>query len=883
MSKNRDYDPAAVFLSALFGGEMTEGAVEIRCCPNDGVELPAKSLFTRDLEDILLHLVRHDIPGMGTYYAVATRKMGKASGKRDNLCELRTLWSDVDFKRLAPRFRSVEAIVEMGQSLPYPPSIYIATGGGVHLLWLLDETLDVSLERPGAAALEATIVDTLKRLAGVVGGDPRVCDLARILRLPGTVNSKPGVIDGECRVIEEVSDWERQYPLADLEEWLDWQRPMVELVEEVPVAPSSRPSAAPPDPFAAYAADLGIHLPKDIDALLEGMRYGGGDAGIHAVQLAVSASLAKRGEPVDDIVAMLLEVTRRAAGMDGDRWNWSREEANIKRMTEDAILKYGVIKRDKPDYRQEQPAPPPKQASAGGPTPATVIDMKTKREEREEREKARKKDKEAKVSEEASTTEKIAALAFKAWTEERGPVIVTEEGMWTYSGGIWERPGAAMDLALKVKIQGATLAMGKDPSPNRKNAVFRFLMESTSLYRSDVPWDQHELVVCRNTALDPVTGERVPAGPDLYATSRIETDYEPEATCPRWIGFLNDVFGWHREPEVRDAIIGVIQEWFGLLLWRGTKTRDMKMALILYGPSRTGKTAISTVARGLVAGRCAGVMAKLLEQHFGPAALIGMTAWIADDVVGRGDTVDAEWFKAIVTGEERSVPRKGLANIETRFGIPVLWTANHLPRVKDDSQAVYNRAILVPMTKVFSVDDVAAVDFAGFEGMGEAIVGLEISGVLNWALIGLRRILARRHFVIPDVLTEARKEFEQENNPLIPWLAECVEAAPYEVYVDRRDIVASYEGWFVEAFGKQQRPMTPRSLHPAIQRQMPETVLFQSNSQRFTRGLRLTDEGIAMRNLCVKNSMDDRGSGREDREVNIGEKPFKPARFGEEE
>lgn len=876
--RDRDYSAAAEFLSELFGGELTVGAVEIRACPNDNVSLPAKSLFTRDLDDVTLFLQRHDIDGMGCYYAVATRQMGRASGKRENCHELRSLWSDVDFKRLGPEYQTDDAIVAMAKALPYPPSVMIRTGGGVHLLWLLDETLDVSLDRSGAGALEVTIVDSLKRLAGVVGGDPRVCDVARILRLPGTVNSKPGVEDGTCRVLH--ADWERQYPLSDLEEWLDWQRPMVELaaVDVTKVEQGKASPAAPPDPWAQYGKDLGINLPKDIDALLAGMRYGGGDTGIHAVQLAVSASMAKRGEPVDEIVAMLLSVTQTAAGMDGDRWNWSREESNIRRMTEDAILKYGIIKRDKPDNREPPPAQPKPQPASGGasPSPATVIDMKAHKEKRA-------KEKAAKVDEEASTTEKIAELVLKAWEAERGPVVVTTEGAWTYMDGIWHRPSPEMDTALKVKIQGACRAMGKDPSPNRKNAVWRYILEHHDLYRSDVAWDQHGLVVFRNHAVNPLEGGCVPLIPGLMATCRIEADHDPSATCPRWLAFLEDVFGYHREADVRDAIIGVIQEWFGLLMHKGSKTRDMKQALILYGPSRTGKTAVSTVARGLVTGKAAGVVAKLLEQHFGPAALLGMSAWIADDVVGRGDYVDSEWFKAIVTGEERSVPRKGLPNIEARFGIPVLWTANHLPRVKDDSQAVYNRSILVPMTKVFSVKEVAATDFQGFEGMGEMLVGLELAGIANWAMEGLMRVVERRRFDIPDVLMEAGKEFEEENNPVVSWMKECVEAADRGVMVDRRDIVASYEGWFAEAYGRQVRPMTPRALHPAIQRQLPETEMHKIMGVRYTRGLKLTDEGISMRNLCVKNSMDDKGSGRENHEVNIGERPTKPARFEEEE
>ena len=870
--KNRDYTAAADFLVQMFG-EWTEGAVEVRCCPNDGVDLPPRSLFSRDIEDITLHLQRHDVDGMGCYVGMCTRIMGKASGKRDNLHELRTLWSDVDLKRLASGW-AIERLIEMAHGLPMPPSIITFTGGGLHFYWLLVEPLDVRVELNGATALENQIVDSLKRLAGVVGGDPRVCDLARILRLPGTVNSKPEVIDGECRVLE--ADWDRRYELGDLEEWLDWQRPMVDLAE-----PEQRPLVHKPstlDPFAAYAKDLGIRLPKDIDGLLAAMTYGGGDQGIHAVQLQVSASLAKKGVPVDDIVQMLLDATRAAAGLDGDRWNWAREEANIRRMTEDALLKYGVTERLVPDNREPPQASPRSAPSGGGAAPATVIDMAAHKE-RKEQEQAKAKAKAAKVDEDASTTEKIAELVMKAWETEHGPMIVTGEGLWTYRDGIWNRPSPDLDLVLKVKIQGAIVAMGKDPSTSRKGAVLKFIMEHPRLHRSELAWDDHELVVLRNTALEPLTGTTLPLSPDLYATSRIEADYQPMARCPLWLNFLKDTFGYRRPAAVRDAIISLLQEWFGLLLWKGAKTRDMKLALILFGPSRTGKTVVSTVARGLVAGKAAGVVAKLLEQHFGPAALLGMSAWIADDVVGRGDYVDAEWFKAVVTGEERSVPRKGLPNVEARFGIPVLWTANHLPRVKDDSQAVFNRAILVPMTKVRSVEEVGKVDFGEHEGMGEMIAAVEMPGVVNWALEGLRRILKRRYFDIPAELLEARKEFEEENNPVVSWLKECVEEAPSHVMVDRRDIVASYEGWFVEAFGKQSRPMTPRALHPAIQRQMPETEMHKIMGQRYTRGLRLTEEGVAMRNLCVKNSMDDRGSGRENHEINIGEKPVHGPRF----
>ena len=59
------------------------------------------------------------------------------------------------------------------------------------------------------------------------------------------------------------------------------------------------------------------------------MTYGGaGEAGIHATQLSVSASLLNAGQDIEEVVALLLEATARAAGDLGSRWNWRKEEVS---------------------------------------------------------------------------------------------------------------------------------------------------------------------------------------------------------------------------------------------------------------------------------------------------------------------------------------------------------------------------------------------------------------------------------------------------------------------------------------------------------------------------------------------------------------------------
>src|SRR4030095_14629121 len=98
------------------------------------------------------------------------------------------------------------------------------SGYGIHAYWLLREALDIRLDLPGAAELEAGILAALKQLAGVVCGDVAVCDLARIMRLPATHNTKRGELV-PCAVLPPASEarWPR-YEYSEILDWLHWRK-----------------------------------------------------------------------------------------------------------------------------------------------------------------------------------------------------------------------------------------------------------------------------------------------------------------------------------------------------------------------------------------------------------------------------------------------------------------------------------------------------------------------------------------------------------------------------------------------------------------------------------------------------------------------------------
>ena len=102
-----------------------------------------------------------------------------------------------------------------------PPSAIIDSGGGLHAYWLLSEpvTLDEDSRKQAAGILRG--------LFSALGGDPQyVKSVASVMRLPGSVNTKPergGVV---VTLVELHPD--RRYPLSDFA-WLESQ-PQVERI-----------------------------------------------------------------------------------------------------------------------------------------------------------------------------------------------------------------------------------------------------------------------------------------------------------------------------------------------------------------------------------------------------------------------------------------------------------------------------------------------------------------------------------------------------------------------------------------------------------------------------------------------------------------------------
>lgn len=132
------------------------------------------------------------------YFGVGTRD-ASGSGAKENIVNIPALWTDVDYKDIKP----VEVKARL-DSFPYRPAAAVLTGHGVHFYWILREPS----ERDDFERIE----DLLRRIACHFNGDRSACEIARVLRVPGSVNVKYEPVPVKLHFLNDFS-----YNLADFD------------------------------------------------------------------------------------------------------------------------------------------------------------------------------------------------------------------------------------------------------------------------------------------------------------------------------------------------------------------------------------------------------------------------------------------------------------------------------------------------------------------------------------------------------------------------------------------------------------------------------------------------------------------------------------------
>ena len=142
----------------------------------------------------------------------------------DEIAGIAGLWADFDLRSDAHNKKALPATIPDALSIipsPIPPSIVVSTGNGAHAWWLFKEprVFDSDQERKDIARLVSRWQTFLRLRASQRGwAFDRLSDLARVLRIPGTINAKD---PSNPKEVAFYSTTDRRYNPSDFEEFLD--------------------------------------------------------------------------------------------------------------------------------------------------------------------------------------------------------------------------------------------------------------------------------------------------------------------------------------------------------------------------------------------------------------------------------------------------------------------------------------------------------------------------------------------------------------------------------------------------------------------------------------------------------------------------------------
>lgn len=181
--------------------------------------------FTRSQEKEMQAYIARKYQTHDTYYGVGLLSPGLTvgRGKVEDVVAIPGVWLDIDIAHEAHKAsnypKTVEEALDIIKEFPLPPTIVVFSGYGLHVYWLFKEpwVLETPEERQVAQQCSADFQKTMQSIFKRKGYKiDNTSDLARVLRVPGTLNHK---MDTAVEVEILELDGTKRYNVSDIEQY----------------------------------------------------------------------------------------------------------------------------------------------------------------------------------------------------------------------------------------------------------------------------------------------------------------------------------------------------------------------------------------------------------------------------------------------------------------------------------------------------------------------------------------------------------------------------------------------------------------------------------------------------------------------------------------
>lgn len=288
-----------------------------------------------------------------------------------------------------------------------------------------------------------------------------------------------------------------------------------------------------------------------------------------------------------------------------------------------------------------------------------------------------------------------------------------------------------------------------------------------------------EVINVQNGLLDTETRELRNHSPEHLSPIQLPVEFDLHAECPAWNTFAAAIF----PPDAMEA--GVPWEIPARLMVPDTSSPKAELFL---GGGGNGKSRYLTgimnfLGRGNVT---AWSLQHLESNRFASAHLYGKLANICSDLPNE-DLKTTAIFKAITGGDMIMAEHKFKRAFSFTPYARLMFSANHVPRSVDSSDAFYDRWRVTRFERCFrgSKEEIPAPVLDA-----RLAAPKELSGLLNRALEARLRI-RQTGLSESDSMRRARRDFQAEADQIGVWLEDATFESP-EALVQKSVLLSAY-------------------------------------------------------------------------------------------
>lgn len=376
------------------------------------------------------------------------------------------------------------------------------------------------------------------------------------------------------------------------------------------------------------------------------------------------------------------------------------------------------------------------------------------------------------------TVEKILALAM----EQNWGLCKRHDFIYLYNGAYWSQ---LEENELLVFLGKAAQKMGVDRFDSKyyrfRDDLLKQFMSLAYLPAPELPDDLVLINLMNGTVeIQPEKKDtislREPRRSD-FLTYQLSFCYNPTAEAPKFQQYLDRVL-----PD--RSLQDILAEYIGYVFVQSSALK-LEKTLLLYGSGGNGKSVFFDVVNALLGSNNVTnfSLSSLTDKSGYYRAKLGNALLnYSSEIDGKMDTA---LFKQMVSGEpvEARLPYGDPFTL-TNYA-KLVFNCNELPAEVENTDAFFRRFLIIPFNESIPKKEQD-------KELSKKIIEGELSGVFNWVLDGLKRLLKQKNFTESTTVEQQVKEYRQESDSVLSFIDEYDYEVDYTNYIPLQDLFEKY-------------------------------------------------------------------------------------------